>query len=154
MEQKNKKGLLKTSDGLPELQVILKEAGFNPKEPDLKTAWSAFKKFNELRFDCADDSLLFETGIYNFTGEELFYLSMVRQFTLEVDGEFDYMEQIHLELAYQPDERLEGLGERLWTYEFDDDASVFMEAVEKSQVFTILLEQYHPSASDIYQDEI
>lgn len=155
--QKNKKQketLLKTVDALGKLRASLKEAGFNPKEPDLKTAWEVFKKFNRLRFDCSDDSLLFEAGVYDVTGEEQFYLSMVRQFTIEVDGEYDYMEQIHLDLIYPADDRLGSLNETLWTYDFDDDIPAFIAAVEESPAFNIALEEYHALASDIYQDEI
>ena len=35
-----------------------------------------------------------------------FCLSLVRQFTIEVDGDYDYIEQIHLDLFYMPDETL------------------------------------------------
>lgn len=155
MEQKkNKKEALKTSEGLAVFRKLLKEAGFQPKDPDLQTAWNVFKRFIKLSFDCADDSLLFETGVYDVTGEEMFYLSLVRQFTIEVDGEYDYMEQIHLDLLYKPDEILGNLEETIRTYEFDDEIPAFLEAVEQSPSFKILMEQYHPSAADIYQDEI
>ena len=54
---------LKTSDALGMFRAVLKESGFNPKEPDLKTGWEAFRRFAGLSFECADDSLLFEAGI-------------------------------------------------------------------------------------------
>ena len=79
---------------------------------------------------------------------------MVRQFTIEVDGEYDYMEQIHLELIYPADGRLGGLKETLWTYDFNDDIPAFIAAVEESPAFNIPLEEYHALAADIYQDEI
>lgn len=152
--KKQKENLIKTVDALGRYRASLKEAGFNPKEPELKTAWEVFKKLSCLRFDCSDDSLLFETGVYDFTGEEQFYLSMVRQFTIEVDGEYDYMEQIHLEFSYRTDEKLAGLKETFWTYDFDDDVSAFIAAVEESPAFKIPLKEYHALAVDIYQDEI
>ena len=36
---------LKTSDALGMFRAVLKESGFNPKEPDLKTGWEAFRRF-------------------------------------------------------------------------------------------------------------
>lgn len=35
-----------------------------------------------------EDMILFETGTYDFTGEELFYFSLVKQFPMEDDDEF------------------------------------------------------------------
>ena len=145
---------LKTSDALGMFRAVLKESGFNPKEPDLKTGWEAFIRFAGLSFESADDSLLFEAGIYDLPDGDRFFLSMVRQFTIEVDGEYDYIEQIHLDLLYMPDETLNSLEETLWTYDFDDDVPAFLNAVENSPSFKISMEQYHPLSSDIYQDEI
>ena len=36
---------LKTSDALGIFRAVLKESGFNPKEPDLKDGWEAFRRF-------------------------------------------------------------------------------------------------------------
>ena len=149
-----KETLLKTSEGMARFRALLKENGFIPKEPNLKTGWDVFRKFAGLQFDCADDSLLFEAGVYEYTDETLFCLSMVRQFTIEVDGEYDYIEQIHLDLFYKPDGTLGGLKETLWTCDFDDDASAFFKAVEESASFKIPFERYQPMSCDIYQDEI
>lgn len=151
---KQKETLLKTSDGIKRFRALLKEAEFNPREPKLAGAWEAYKKFSEISFDCAIDNLLFEAGIYDCTEGDVFCLSLVRQFTLEVEDEYDYIEQIHLDLLYQPDETLRGLKETLLTYEFDDNVAAFLEAVEKSPAFQIPLKQYAPAAAEIYQDEI
>lgn len=64
---------LKTSDALGMFRAVLKESGFNPKEPDLKTGWEAFRRFAGLSFECADDSLLFEAGIYDLPDGDRFF---------------------------------------------------------------------------------
>lgn len=152
---KVKKQLLGTEEGLPLFRKMLKEAGFDPKEPDLQTAWEVFQKFSGSRFDCSDDSLLFEAGIFDFTGEdEQFCLSFVRQFTIEVEEEYDYMQQLHIDLFYQPDESLERLEDTIWTYDFDDDFPSFFKAVEQSEAFKRLMAERRPSSCEIYQDEV
>ena len=45
------------------------------------------------------DDLLFETGTFSFTGEKLFYFSLVRQFQFLDDEEYV---QLHLDVRYQP----------------------------------------------------
>lgn len=45
-----------------------------------------------------DDMILFETGTYNFTGEELFYFSLVKQ----VPAEDDEYYQLHIDILYKP----------------------------------------------------
>lgn len=45
-----------------------------------------------------DDNILFETGTFYFTGEKLFYFSLVRQFP---NGDGEYY-QIHVDVQYNP----------------------------------------------------
>lgn len=148
------KSRFKTEEGMAIFRKNLKAAGFNPKEPGLPSAWEGFKRFSESQFDCPDDSLLFEAGMFDFTEEERFCLSFVRQFTVEVEEEYDYLEQLHLDLFYQPDERLKSLNETIWTYDFDDAFPPFFKAVEKNEVFQLLMSEYQPFSCEIYQDEV
>lgn len=46
------------------------------------------------------DDLLFETGTYSFTGEKMFYFSLVRQFQFMDEEEYV---QLHLDVLYAPD---------------------------------------------------
>ena len=45
------------------------------------------------------DDLLFETGTYDFTGENMFYFSLVRQFQFMDEDEYV---QLHLDVLYTP----------------------------------------------------
>lgn len=146
---------LKTEEGLPLFRKMMKEEGFNPKEPKKQAAWEAFRRFSAVSFDCAGDSLVFEAGMFDYTDDEpLYCLSFIRQFTIEVEGEYDYIEQIHLDLFYRPDETLRNLEETIWTCDFDDEFPPFFEAVERSEAFSRLGPECQPSSCEIYQDEV
>lgn len=45
------------------------------------------------------DDLLFETGVFDFTGEKMFHFSLVRQFQFLDENEYV---QLHLEILYSP----------------------------------------------------
>lgn len=144
---------MKTEKAEEFFKELLKKHGFDKKKPDLLTGWTVFKKMSAQPFDCAGDSLLFETGVYDFTGEALYYISLVRQFTIDVDGEYDYLEQLHLEFTYQPEECLKDQKTIIQTYDFDDDFQMFFEAVEKAEAF-LLPQEMIPAGVEIYMDEV
>lgn len=136
------------------MRKMLNEEGFDEKAPDVKAAWNSFKKMCEVEFDCAGDDLLFETGMYEFSGEKEFFLSFVRQFTVDVDGEYDYMKQLHLDFNYKPEQELENLKEIVWTFDFEDDFEQFFKAVEENAVFLNLQEHYKPIGCELFMEEI
>ena len=144
----------KTEEAENIFRKMLKEAGFQYKEPNVKLAWGVFKEMCLVEFECAGDDLLFETGTYNFEGQEEFLLSFVRQFTIEVDGEYDYMEQLHLDFGYKPEAELGSLKKILWTYDFDGDFSKFFQAVEQSPAFLIPQEKFVPEECELFIDEV
>ncbi|WP_079414266.1 hypothetical protein [Paenibacillus ferrarius] len=76
---------------------------------DVMNVWNTFKSFANQNVECAESALLFECGIYSFTGEERFHFSFVRQFVVEEDGEYSHMEQLHCEFLYEPVEMLKSL---------------------------------------------
>lgn len=137
------------------LRKMLKENGFQPKSPDVKIAWETFKAMCDVKFECEEDELLFETGVYDFSGKDMFFLSVVRQFTIiEEDGEYDYVEQLHMDFLYEPVPELAEFSETIWTYDFEDDFGGFFEAVEKSQVFCAVRESFIPVEFELYFDEV
>lgn len=108
------------------LLEILKFSGFDSKKPDLNIAWRAFKKFVAEPVECADDGILFQTGCYDFTGERLFYFEFVRQFSVtDEDGEYEHMEQLHLEFTCTPTPELMTLETNLWAYDFPSKEEYF-----------------------------
>lgn len=136
------------------LRKMLKENGFQPKSPDVKIAWETFKAMCDVKFECEEDELLFETGVYDFSGKDMFFLSVVRQFTIiEEDGEYDYVEQLHMDFAYEPEKELKELVKTIWTYEYDGDFGRFFEEVEKCQAFCVPRDGYLPVEFELYFDE-
>ena len=72
-----------------------------------------------------DDLLLLEYGIYDFTGVELFYYDLVRQYP---DGKGEYV-QLRVRLMFSPDEENRCLEDTLWS---DDTDENFFDYIRKS----------------------
>ena len=145
----------KTESAEAFLRGMLKERGFLPKEPDVLVAWETFKAMCDVSFDCSEDELLFEAGIYDYSGKEMFCLSIVRQFTIiEEEGEYDYIEQLHMDFLYEPEEMLRDLSETIWTYDFDDDFGKFFDAVERCPAFGAVRNGASAVEFEMYFDEI
>ena len=64
-----------------------------------------------------EDLLLNEYGVYDFTGEELFYYDLVRQ---HPDGEGEYY-QLRVSLMFSPDEENRYLEDTLWSDDTNDN---------------------------------
>lgn len=145
----------KTQDAEAILRKLLKEKGFSYKEPELSTAFLAFREMSRLAFNCAEDELLFEAGCYDYDGRKLFCVSLVRQFTvIEEEGEFDYIEQLNMDLLYEVTEQVKELSETVWSYEFENVFDKFFEEVEKKDGFRMALKEMKPAAVDLYMDEV
>ncbi|MED4224420.1 hypothetical protein [Neobacillus cucumis] len=55
---------------------------------DIKKVWEIFKDFGRKPVEGIEDKeILFQCGVYDFTGEELFHLDFVRQFTVYDEDE-------------------------------------------------------------------
>ena len=132
---------------------MLNECSFNFDSPNSKLAWQVFKKFYNTKVDCFDDALLFQCGVYNFTGEDLFHFEFVRQFVFEEDGEYDHMEQLMLTLYFKPNTELKELEKNLWSYDCKSIEDFFIK-VEKMNCFKILIENYVSFKCEIEQEEI
>lgn len=72
-----------------------------------------------------EDLLLNEYGVYNFTGEDLFYYDLVRQFP---DGEGEYY-QLRVSIMFIPDEENRSLQATLWSNDTDEN---FFEYIRRS----------------------
>ena len=89
--------------------------------------------------------ILFETGTYSFTGESLFYFSLVRQFPNN-DGEYY---QIHTDILYKPDKKNKKLHNIVWSDSIKGD---IFEYIRNSKAFEYA-EHKTPLRIDIYMDE-
>ena len=72
-----------------------------------------------------EDLLLSEYGVYDFTGEDLFYYDLVRQYP---DGEDEYF-QLRVSIMFSPDEENRFLQDTLWS---DDSDENFFDYIKKS----------------------
>ena len=80
------------------------------------------------RLPVENDMILFETGTYSFSGEPLFYFSLVRQIPSD---EEEYV-QIHLDVLYAPAQKNERYQSSIWNEELEEN---IFEYIRKSEVY-------------------
>lgn len=69
-----------------------------------------------------EDLLLNEYGVYDFTGENLFYYDLVRQYP---DGEDEYY-QLRVSIMFCPDVENCALEDTLWSDDSDEDFFIYI----------------------------
>jgi hypothetical protein len=121
-----------------ELKSMLSLAGFDLLKPNPTLAWSVFKAFAELPVEDVESGILWQIGCYSFTGEKLCHLGFVRQFSFYVDGEYDHMEQLNLELTCKPTKELLHIQRNRWSFDYPSIAEYFAD-VENSPEFKTAL---------------
>lgn len=116
-EEAFKAALEQEEQALAERQAILQKLvvyrtlrGSITEDMTLEQMVDAFEKMCEISVGEPDD-LLFETGTYDFTGEKLFYFSLVRQFQFLDQDEYV---QLHLDVLYQPSHKTALLRRATW----------------------------------------
>ncbi|NLP33696.1 MAG: hypothetical protein GX359_00660 [Clostridiales bacterium] len=92
-------------------------------------------------------------GAYDFTGEDLFYLELVRQFVFEEEEEYDHMEQLIHAFHFRPNTGLQGLKTHLWTYDCNS-VDEFFNKVENMDYFRVPIGKYIPFECRIKQEEV
>lgn len=92
-----------------------------------------------------DDMILFETGTYSFTGEELFYFSLVKQ----VPAEDDEYYQLHIDILYKPDAENRKFNLTVWNEELDENIFDYIRNLEAFNY----AQKYNYIKTDIYVDE-
>ena len=122
---------MEVSEAESRLRQLLIEAGFDFKSPDPLKGWEVFKAFVQEPVKCSHDGVLFECGVYNWNRQgDRFYFGFVRQFSIDADGEYDHMEQLHLDFDCMPSAHSRGLATNLWLQDFGDDYKTYFESVE------------------------
>lgn len=144
---------MKVDDAEARLLEILNSCSFELGSPDPNTAWVAFQKFVLEPVECEDDGILFQIGCYDFTGEALCYFDFVRQFVItDEDGEYEHMEQIHIQFTCKPTPELMNLEATLWAYDFQS-LDEYFEKVQSLPEFQAGAR--HPSwKCEIYQEMV
>ena len=110
-----------------ELKNLLAASGFDFARPDPSLAWSVFKAFAAMPVEGVDNGFLWQLGCYDFTGEKLCYLDFVRQFTFYDEGEYDHMEQLHIEFTAEPSPDLLPLERNKWAFDYPSLAEYFQD---------------------------
>ena len=80
------------------------------------------------RLPVENDMILFETGTYSFSGESLFYFSLVRQ----IPNDEDEYVQIHVDVLYAPTQKNERFQSSIWNEELEEN---IFEYIRKSEVY-------------------
>lgn len=107
----------------------------SPMRSPVKDSVDAFEKMAYLPIATAADDLLFEAGTYNFTGKDMFYFSLTRQYQTEESGD-EYM-QLRLELLYEPGADNSEFYESMWSNVKLED---FFIAVRNSEAYQFLVQ--------------
>jgi hypothetical protein len=135
---------------------MLIESGFDPDNPAFLETWRVFKQFATETVDTASDGLLFESGLYRFTGPERFTVHFTRQFeVLYEDGDHDHFEQLRCEFLYEPTEELRALGSlTLWCFPSDGESVAdWCEEVEHTVEFEWAA-RLTPSQTEVSQEAV
>lgn len=93
----------------------------------------------------AEDMILFETGTFNFTGEPLFLISLVRQFPNDED---EYC-QIHIDVLYKPTKENQKFNKSIWNEDINEN---IFDYIKKSEVFDYCKDKKYINI-EIYMDE-
>ncbi len=94
------------------INLLKKSVAGKTNLEELVSAFEDMCKIPLKNIDVDDDGVLFETGTFSFTGEPLFYFSLVRQFPNE---EEEYC-QIHLDILYAPSELTKDFNQSEWCF--------------------------------------
>ena len=103
-------------------------------------------RFEEMcREPIDNDMILFESGTFSFTGEELFCFSLVRQFPNEEEEYY----QIHVDVLFETNDENKTLSESVWNEDIEEN---IFEYVRKSESFSYAVSDTYKRV-DIYMDE-
>ena len=91
------------------------------------------------------ESILFEAGIYNFTGEDFFYFSLVKQYPNEDD---EYVQE-HTDILFKPDAENRDLKECVWNFDIEENIFAY---IKKSKAYAYATQHSYIKV-DTYEDE-
>jgi hypothetical protein len=145
-------GGIAPADALAHLRAALASAGFREDAPDPDTAWRAFRAFAAVPVAVEDDALLFQCGVWSFTGRPMFHWNLTRQLTRDGRGDDDAMEQLSLTILYEPVPGLQDVETSLWSYDFAD-VDAWAAAVQALPEFAAAKAQ-PPAGCEISQEPV
>ena len=136
-------------------RTLVRRAGLTVESLTAASAGSVFGSFSSIEFKVPrepdSDGLLYQFGIYDFSGEPRFHFDLTRQFGLRDSDEYL---QFHCDLQYLPTPRIEALGSHSeWWFRGDgSQLPEWVAAVEQRPEWAIL-ESALPVAVEVYCDE-
>ncbi|MCM1286256.1 MAG: hypothetical protein NC213_07860 [Acetobacter sp.] len=92
-----------------------------------------------------EDMILFETGTFNFIGEEQFYFSLVKQFS---SGDDEYC-QVHIDILYEPDSKNKKYHSAIWNDDIDEN---IFDYIRNSEALAYAKDNEYTQI-EIYMDE-
>jgi hypothetical protein len=154
-------GRFPITEGQGVLHDLLRARGLDPmRPPSVGETWEVFKEFVEIPFETEgpdSDGVLFQTGTFNFHGQDEFCLDFLRQFeVVDEDGEHDHYEQLHCEFRFPVTEATRSFGNfNIWWFSGDEAQpwADFVALVERSPEF-IAFRSIAPQAAEIEQEEV
>lgn len=143
--------MIKTIQAKEVLENMLLKANFDKGLPNLDIIVDVYKGFSEIKVDCASDDFLFQCGVFDFTGERLFYWDIVRQFMIEKKNCYSHMEQLHFEVKFEPNTELENLMAIEWS---TGGLKEYFDRIAGSTEFALPFREYVPTSIEIYQEQV
>lgn len=145
--------MLETTKTKAYLLQMLSNLRFEAKIPSVSGVYRIFKAFSKIPVNFAEDNILFQCGVYNFTGKDFFHFEFVRQFTIYENGDYCRMEHLFCEFLFEPDKTLEELRTNLWSEECDDLDDFFIK-IESLKEFQIPNNHYVPVKLNLDQKTV
>ncbi len=116
------------------------------KKQDSMTVEQILDAFEARNRELAEgESILFEAGIYNFTGEDFFYFSLVKQYPNEDD---EYVQE-HTDILFKPDAENRDLKECVWNFDIEENIFAY---IKKSKAYAYATQHSYIKV-DTYEDE-
>lgn len=116
------------------------------KKQDSMTVEQILDAFEARNRELAEgESILFEAGIYNFTGEDFFYFSLVKQYPNEDD---EYVQE-HTDILFKPDAENRDLKECVWNFNIEENIFAY---IKKSKAYAYATQHSYIKV-DTYEDE-
>jgi hypothetical protein len=154
-------GKSNVADAVIVFERLLADAGWKASELTADIALQVFgvfaaEQFATGRFPDAD-GLLYQYGVYSFTGQDMFHLDLTRQFEIVDDaGEHEGFVQFHCTLHYPPDPELTALGrhDQWWFHDGDSESLPAWLAALEARPEWSLLRARRPSSVVIGSEDI
>jgi hypothetical protein len=111
----------KTKESKKIFNKMLTDSNISPKNFSISSFLSLVREFMNLKFDCAEDDLLFEAGVFeSMHGKDTFIIDFARQFSINDENDvYEHMEQLHITLHFDNSDKLMDFHTMEWSTDYD-----------------------------------